>query len=93
MEIRLEPKTRAGRNKLATVQFADPHWDGRWVITLTQDSVNFAPGKRGPWHLIEPLCDDEVRGYNARWVHATNDDNFTMQPNTAISRPAPGADG
>lgn len=84
MEIRLEPKTRAGRNKIANVQFADPDWNGTWAITHTQDSVKFAPGKRGPWHLIEPLCDDEVRGYSARWVHATDDDNFTVQPNDQV---------
>ena len=84
MELTMIPKTRAGRNKLECVKFADPHWNNRWVITDTRDSVNFALGKRGPWHLIEPLCDDEVRGYSARWVHATDDDNFTVQPNARI---------
>ena len=81
MELTLIPKTRAGKNKLANVRFADPQWDGRWEIIGTVDGVRFALGKRGPWHLVEPLCNDEVRGYNARWVHATDDDNFTMQPN------------
>jgi len=84
MEIRLEPKTRAGRNKIANVQFADPDWDGRWVVTQTQGAVNFAPGKRGPWYLIEPLCRNYVRGYSLRWVHATDDDDFTLQPNDQV---------
>lgn len=81
MEITLEPKTRAGKNKIANVRFANPRWDGRWQIVGTAPGVLFQRGKRGPWHLIEPMCDDEVRGYHARWVHATDDENFILRPN------------
>ena len=78
MKIRLEPKTRTGHNKIAYIQFADPNWDGSWAVTRTRDSVRFTLGKSGPWYLIEPLCDKEIRDYNIRWVHATDDDDFTV---------------
>ena len=79
MELTLIPKTRAGRNKLANLQLASRDWNGRWVVDRKQDAVNFAPGKRGPWLLVEPTFG--VRGQRACWVHATDDENFTVQPN------------
>ena len=81
MELTLIPKTRHGKNRLATIHSAEGEWDGRWVVVDTQDSVRFAPGKRGPWHRVEPRVHFQRRDSHARWVHATDDDNFTMQPN------------
>ena len=80
MHVTLEPKTRAGKNKLASDRtFAVGEWDGTYRVKETRDHVNFAAGKRGPWHMLVPACDLTVEIW--RWVHATDDDNFTMRPN------------
>ena len=81
MECTLEPKTRHGKNRLTKIKTVDPLWGGRWQVISTADQVNFAKGKRGPWHLVEPLFESRRRQSFARWVHATDDDNFTLRSN------------
>ena len=81
MQVTLEPKTRHGKNKIAEVKSVDPLWDGRWQAVSTADRVNFAPGKRGPWFLLVPVCTHGPFEFMRRWVHSTNDENFILRPN------------
>lgn len=84
MQVTLEPKTRAGQNKLANDRSrAVGAWDGTYNVVQTSDHVQFAAGKRGPWYLLTPTCDMDV-AVLWRWVHGTDDDDFTLQPNTGI---------
>jgi len=81
MQVTLEPKTRAGQNKLANDRSrAVGAWDGTYNVVQTSDHVQFAAGKRGPWYLLIPTCDLDV-AVLWRWVHGTDDANFIMQPN------------
>ena len=81
MEVTLEPKTRHGKNRLAEIRFVDPYWHGRWQIVSVAERVSFAPGKRGPWYLLVPLCSEGPFNYMQRWVHASDDTNFNLRPN------------
>ena len=74
--LTLVAKTRQGENRINTVRRNTSKWDGRWNILDTQDQVAFAKGRRGPWYRIQPTADE--RGVYTRWVHASGDDNFTV---------------
>ena len=81
MEITLVPKTRAGKNKLADDgRHAVGEWAGTYRVVETRDHVQFAAGRRGPWLLLTPTCELDI-AMLWRWVHGTNDGNFTVQPN------------
>jgi len=80
----LEPKTRHGKYKLiqSRMRAVEP-WDGTiWRVIETRDRVKFAPGKRGPWHLIQPPVKTDTRFQ--RWVHAVDDPNFILRPNDQV---------
>lgn len=79
MELKLLPKTRHGKNRLAAIPIPNGIWDGRWIVVDTCDRVRFAPGKHGPWYRVEPLVHFQQLDGHGRWVHATDDDNFIVQ--------------
>lgn len=81
MEVTLEPKTRNGKNRLAAIRSVDKSWWGMWHVVRSCDRVNFAPGKSGPWHLIEPICAAPDPFRFRRWVSESDDDHFTVRPN------------
>jgi hypothetical protein len=81
--VLIEDKTHTGKNKLAKTRQGLPNWDGKtWRVTDEREYVGAKPGA-GPWLLIEPVTTDVNADWFARWVHKTDDDNFTV---TVITR-------
>lgn len=65
MEIKLIPKTAKAKQRIKA------HGDTGRVIQ-TVDKVQF-DSKKGPWLLVE------AGDPTSRWVHATQDANFTVE--------------
>lgn len=64
--VTLTPKTRKGRNVISR--------DGSLFTFIKQaDRVQFDP-RPGPWLLFQPVN----RPQNGRWVHQTDDTDFTI---------------
>ena len=66
IEIELTPKTKKGKDRIS-------QHGNRWIVTGRQDEVIFAPGRKGPWLMLESLQTNDKR-----WVHETHDDNFVV---------------
>lgn len=75
--VKLIAKTHRAGSKLNGLFKQYPRWNGEWFVLNTQDWVGFAKGERGPWLLIAPIGHpwDKFE----RWVHSTNDINFTVR--------------
>lgn len=64
--VKLTPKTRKGQNVT--------NRDGSLFVVVGQaDRVQFST-QPGPWLNMEPIN----QPINRRWVHGTNDPNFTV---------------
>jgi hypothetical protein len=81
MELTLQATTRKGKNVLARARTKNAAWGGLWRVLSEADRVHFAAGKRGPWYLVQPVFADIGARDLCRWVHATQDDDFIVQPN------------
>lgn len=66
--VKLTPKTRKGQN--VTRQNGET-----WEVVKVQDSILFST-QPGPWLFVKPTVGD-LR--NTRWVHGTDDPNFTVE--------------
>jgi hypothetical protein len=80
-QVVLEAKTHAGKNKLAKTADASIKWDGNWNVAEERSRVLFS-SKPGPWFLLTPAKEDGIIAVRlSRWVHATDDANFTVRSN------------
>ena len=69
--LRLKGKTNKGKNKIN--EAGKP---GRWVLIEQRDSVGFSD-REGPWLHVYPDNNENVS--KSRWVHATDDRDFTVE--------------
>ena len=73
MKIKLKSKTRKGEQRLKNANTEN------WIVVKTMDRVAFS-GMQGPWFLVRPDIDDQVRSeVLSRWIHFRSDNDFEIE--------------
>ncbi len=49
-----------------------------WHVLAETDTILFAPSKKGPWLFVSPP-EKGMHDKSSRWVHATNDLDFSIK--------------
>jgi len=76
--ISLKPVTAKAKNRIKEARSRLASWDGStWCVLQSQDRVLFSQGS-GPWLLVEPYADRNEKGDFSRWIHGSDDKDFTI---------------